>query len=390
MFNILTLNNIAASGLARFSKDSYEVGNDIAQPDVILLRSADLHSRPIPTSVLAIGRAGAGVNNIPVAAMSARGVPVFNAPGANANAVKELVIAGLLLAARNLPEALAFARSVAHDADAPARMEAEKKRFAGSELAGKTLGVVGLGAIGVRVANAAFGLGMRVAGFDPHMTVEGAWQLSSSVQRANSLEELYGLCDYLTVHVPLGDATRGLFGASAVAAAKPGLVLLNFAREGVIEVAAVRAGLDAGKLDRYVSDFPVAELADHPRVIALPHLGASTAEAEENCAVMVADQLREFLENGNVQHSVNFPNTRMARTGRARICIANANRPNMIGQLTHILGEAGLNIAQMHNASRGDLAYSLIDVDADVPDSLVKSIRGIDGMLSVRVIGADS
>ncbi|MEO6968539.1 MAG: phosphoglycerate dehydrogenase [Rhodanobacteraceae bacterium] len=390
MFKILTLNNIAATGLARFPEDKYEVGGDCAQPDAILLRSFDLHAQPIADSVLAIGRAGAGVNNIPVVNMSKRGVPVFNAPGANANAVKELVIAGMLLAARNLPAALTFAQSIAHDGDAQARMEAEKKRFAGSELAGKTLGVVGLGAIGVRVANAAFALGMRVVGFDPHMTVEGAWQLSSSVQRATSLEELYGLCDYVSVHVPLSDATRGLFGAPAVAAARHGLVLLNFAREGIVDAAAVRIGLDTGKLGRYVCDFPVAELAGHARVIALPHLGASTAEAEENCAVMVADQLREFLESGNVQHSVNFPNTRMARTGHARICITNANRPNMIGQLTHILGEAGLNIAQMHNASRSELAYNLIDVDATVPDSLVAGIRGIDGVLSLRVIAADA
>ncbi|HEY3522007.1 MAG TPA: phosphoglycerate dehydrogenase [Rhodanobacteraceae bacterium] len=388
MFDILALNNIAASGLARLHNGNYRIGNDIAEPDAIMLRSADLHARPIAGSVLAIARAGAGTNNIPVAEMSKRGVPVFNAPGANANAVKELVLAGMLLAARNLPDALEFAHSLSFNDDAHARMEAEKKRFAGSELTGKTLGVVGLGAIGVRVANASFGLGMRVIGFDPHMTVEGAWQLSSSVQRANSLEELYGASDYVTLHVPLIDATRGLFGAKAVAASKPGLVLLNFAREGVIDPAAVRKGLDEGKLGRYVSDFPVAEFAGHPRVIALPHLGASTAEAEENCAVMVADQLREFLENGNVQHSVNFPNTRMARAGSARLCIANANRPNMIGQLSHVLGEAGLNIAQMHNASRGDLAYNLIDVDAAVPSSLVGAITAIDGILSVRVIGA--
>ena len=387
MFDILTLNNIAASGLARLPKGDYRVGDDIAEPDAILLRSADLHAQPIASSVLAIARAGAGTNNIPVADMSRRGVPVFNAPGANANAVKELVIAGMLLAARNLADALAFAAAIANDADAHARMEAGKKRFGGSELAGKTLGVVGLGAIGVRVANAAFGLGMRVIGFDPHMTVEGAWQLSSSVQRANSLEELYGASDYVTMHVPLSDATRGLFGAGAVAASKPGLVLLNFAREGVIDAEAVREGLDQGRLGRYVSDFPVGEFAGHPRAIALPHLGASTAEAEENCAVMVVDQLREFLENGNVQHSVNFPNTRMARAGNARLCIANANRPNMIGQLSHVLGEAGLNIAQMHNASRGDLAYNLIDVDAAVPSSLVGAITAIDGILSVRVIG---
>lgn len=388
MFKILTLNNIAASGLARLPKNDYTIGNDIADPDAILLRSADLHARPIADSVLAVARAGAGTNNIPVVELSKRGVPVFNAPGANANAVKELVIAGMLLAARNLPDALGFARTIAGEPDADSRMEAEKKRFGGSELAGKTLGVVGLGAIGVRVANAAFGLGMRVIGFDPHMTVEGAWQLSSSVQRAGSLDELYAASDYVTIHVPLVEATRGLFGMSAVMTSKRGLVLLNFAREGVIDAAAVRAGLDDGKLGRYVSDFPVAALANHPRVIALPHLGASTGEAEENCAVMVAEQLREYLESGNVQHSVNFPNTRMARAGDARVCIANANRPNMIGQLTHVLGESELNIAQMHNASRGDLAYNLIDVDAVVPDSLVVAINAIEGILSVRVISA--
>jgi D-3-phosphoglycerate dehydrogenase len=388
MFKILTLNNIAASGLARLPNEHYRVGNDVAEPDAILLRSADLHARPIMGSVLAIARAGAGTNNIPVTEMSRRGVPVFNAPGANANAVKELVLAGMLLAARNLPDALAFAASINGEPDANARMEAEKKRFAGSELAGKTLGVVGLGAIGVRVANAAFALGMRVIGHDPHMTVEGAWQLSSSVQRAGSLDELYAASDYVSIHVPLVEATRGLFGASAVASAKRGLVLLNFSREGVIDAQAVRAGLDEGKLGRYVSDFPAAAFAGHLRVIALPHLGASTAEAEENCAVMVADQLREFLENGNVQHAVNFPNTRMARAGHARVCIANANRPNMIGQLSHVLGEAGLNIAQMHNASRGELAYNLIDVDAAVPDSLTGNIKAIEGILSVRVIAA--
>ena len=386
MFAILTLNSIADSGLARLPKGQYVVGDDVTDPDAILLRSADLHARPVPASVLAIARAGAGTNNIPVPEMSKRGVPVFNAPGANANAVKELVIAGMLLAARNLPDALTFAVSIAHEDGAPARMEAEKKRFAGSELAGKTLGVVGLGAIGVRVANAAFALGMRVIGFDPHMTVEGAWQLSSSVQRANSLEELYGASDYVTIHVPLTDATRGLFGAKAVAASKHGLVLLNFAREGVIDAQAVRAGLDQGRLARYVSDFPDADLLGNPRVIALPHLGASTGEAEENCAVMVVDQLRDFLEHGNVRHSVNFPETRMARAGLARICIANQNRPNMIGQLSHVLGEAGVNIAQMHNASRADLAYSLIDVDTPVPDSLIAAIAAIDGILSVRVI----
>jgi len=386
MFKVQTLNNISRNGLDRLPANIYGVANDIADPDAVLVRSADMHQAPVPRSVKAVARAGAGVNNIPVAELSARGVPVFNAPGANANAVKELVVAGMLLAARNLADALGFVRDLKAGDDLHHRVEAEKKRFVGSELAGKMLGVVGLGAIGVKVANAAYALGMRVSGFDPHMTVEGAWQLSSEVAKAGSLNELFAASDYVTFHVPLNDRTRGIFGAQALAAARPGIVLLNFAREGVVDAATLREGLASGRIGRYVSDFPDADLLGNPRVIALPHLGASTGEAEENCAVMVVDQLRDFLEHGNVRHSVNFPETRMARSGIARICVANQNRPNMIGQLSHVLGEAGVNIAQMHNASRADLAYTLIDVDTPVPDTLVAAIAAIDGILSVRVI----
>jgi D-3-phosphoglycerate dehydrogenase len=266
------------------------------------------------------------------------------------------------------------------------RVEAEKKRFVGSELSGKVLGVVGLGAIGVKVANAAYALGMRVLGFDPHMTVEGAWQLSSEVAKAGSLNELFAASDYISFHVPLNDRTRGIFGAQALASARQGVVLLNFAREGIVDPATLREGLASGRIGRYVSDFPDADLLGNPRVIALPHLGASTGEAEENCAVMVVDQLRDFLEHGNIRHSVNFPETRMARSGSARICVANQNRPNMIGQLSNVLGEAGVNIAQMHNASRADIAYTLVDVDSPVTASLVSAIDAIDGILSVRVI----
>ena len=266
------------------------------------------------------------------------------------------------------------------------RVEAEKKRFVGSELAGKTLGVVGLGAIGVKVANAAYSLGMRVLGFDPHMTIDGAWALSSDVAKASSMNELYAASDYITFHVPLNDATRGIFGAAALDLVRPGVVLLNFAREGIVDAAALKKGLENGRIGRYITDFPSDELLGNPRVIGLPHLGASTGEAEENCALMVVDQLRDFLENGNVQNAVNFPNTRMARTGLARLCVANRNRPNMIGQLSHVLGEAGVNIAQMHNASRGDLAYTLIDIDAPASDALVSAIGKIDGILSVRAI----
>jgi D-3-phosphoglycerate dehydrogenase len=386
MFKIQTLNNISRNGLDRLPANLYRVANDVAEPDAVLVRSADMHKSPIATSVKAVARAGAGVNNIPVGDLSARGVPVFNAPGANANAVKELVVAGMLLAARNLADALGFVGELKAGDDLHHRVEAEKKRFVGSELAGKTLGVVGLGAIGVKVANAAYALGMRVLGFDPHMTVEGAWQLSSEVAKAGSLNELFASSDYVTFHVPLNDKTRGIFGAQALAAARQGVVLLNFAREGIVDAAVLRDGLASGRIGRYVSDFPDADLLGNPRVIALPHLGASTGEAEENCAVMVVDQLRDFLEHGNVRHSVNFPETRMARTGTARICIANQNRPNMIGQLSHVLGEAGVNIAQMHNASRADIAYTLVDVDTPVTDSLVSGIAAIDGILSVRVI----
>ncbi len=388
MFKIQTLNNISQSGLDRLPANLYTIANEVTEPDAVLLRSADMHKTPIASSVKAVARAGAGVNNIPVAELSARGVPVFNAPGANANAVKELVVAGMLLAARNIADALAFVRELKPGEDLHRRVEAEKKRFVGSELSGKTLGVVGLGAIGVKVANAAFALGMNVIGFDPHMTVDGAWQLSSEVVKAGSLDELFAASDYLTFHVPLNDKTRGVFGMQALDLIRPGMVLLNFAREGIVDAAALRQGLADGRIGCHVSDFPDSDLLSNPRVIALPHLGASTDEAEENCAVMVVDQLRDYLENGNVRNSVNFPQTRMARAGAARICVANSNRPNMIGQLSHVLGEAGVNIAQMHNASRGEIAYSLIDADSPVPDTLAAQIAAIDGILCVRVIGS--
>jgi D-3-phosphoglycerate dehydrogenase len=386
MFKIQTLNNISRSGLERLPADHYQVASDVKAPDAILLRSADMHKLDIPASVKAVARAGAGTNNIPVEALSARGVPVFNAPGANANAVKELVLAGMLLSSRNLGEALGFSATLRDYPDPHHAMEAEKKRFVGTELAGKTLGVVGLGAIGVRVANAARSLGMRVFGFDPHMTVDGAWQLSSDVVKAGSLNELFAASDFVSFHVPLNDATRGLFGAAALAVARRGVVLLNFARDGIVDARALRQGLDDGTIGRYVTDFPSADLIGHPRVINLPHLGASTAEAEENCALMVVDQLRDFLENGNVLNSVNFPATRMAREGAARLCIANQNRPGMIGQLSLVLGEAGLNIAQMHNASRGSLAYTLVDIDAQADAVAIDRIAGLEGILSLRVV----
>ncbi len=386
MYKIQTLNNISRRGLDRLPVEQYQVATDMAHPDAILVRSADMHSLDLPTSVKAVARAGAGTNNVPVEALSQRGVPVFNAPGANANAVKELVLAGMLMSARNLPEALGFVATLHEHADPHHAVEAEKKRFVGSELGGKTLGVIGLGAIGVRVANAARALGMRVFGFDPHMTVEGAWQLSSDVVKAGSLNELFAASDYISFHVPLNDATRGLFGANALAVCRRGVVLLNFSREGVIEPQALRDGLSDATIGRYVSDFPAVDLLGNPRVIALPHLGASTAEAEENCAIMVVDQLRDFLEHGNVRHSVNFPTTRMPREGVARLCIANQNRPGMIGRLSQLLGEAGLNIAQMHNASRGELAYTLVDLDAPATPEAMQKIGSVEGILSMRVV----
>ncbi|HEX3894660.1 MAG TPA: phosphoglycerate dehydrogenase [Rudaea sp.] len=386
MFKIQTLNNISKNGLSRLPANLYAVSNEAAEPDAILVRSADMHGKSPPASIKAVARAGAGTNNIPVAEFSKRGVPVFNAPGANANAVKELVVAGMLISARNLNDALSFVGGLNSDDDLHRKVEAEKKRFVGTELSGKTLGVVGLGAIGVKVANAARALGMQVLGFDPHMTIDGAWALSSDVAKAGSLNELFAAADYISFHVPLNDATRGIFGATALEAVKPGVVLLNFAREGIIDGATLKLGLDDGRIGRYVTDFPSSDLLSNPRVIGLPHLGASTGEAEENCALMVVDQLRDFLENGNVHNAVNFPNIRMSRTGASRLCIANQNRPNMIGQLSHVLGEAGVNIAQMHNASRGDLAYTLIDLDSPATDALITSIGKIDGILSVRAI----
>jgi len=386
MFKIKTLNNISQSGLSRLPHGSYLVGTDLSDPDAILVRSADMHKLELPASLKAVGRAGAGVNNIPVAALSERGIPVFNAPGANANAVKELVLAGMLMSARNLPDALAFTQTLKGRADAEPAMEAEKKRFVGTELAGRVLGVVGLGAIGVKVANAARALGMRVFGFDPHMTVEGAWQLSSDVVKAGSLNELYAASDFVTFHVPLMDATRGMFSTASLAVAKPGIVLMNFARDGIVAHDALREGLASNRIARYISDFPKPDMVGDPRVIAFPHLGASTLEAEENCALMVVDQLREFLENGHIVNAVNFPGTRMSRVGQGRICVANRNVPNMIGQLSNVLGRHGLNIMQMHNASKGEYAYNLVDVETGVAEAVVREIASVDGILSVRVI----
>ncbi|TWU57305.1 3-phosphoglycerate dehydrogenase family protein [Rubripirellula reticaptiva] len=385
MYKILTLNNISPLGLQRLPRDKYEIGSEISQPDGVLLRSFKMHDMDIPTSVKAIGRAGAGVNNIPVDEMTKRGVPVFNAPGANANAVKELVLAGLLMASRNIHGAMKFAAGIqGDDAAVSVAVEAGKKNFVGSELPSKTLGVIGLGAIGVRVANAALSLGMKVVGYDPLISVQSAWQLSSGVEKAVSLDSLFSQCDAITVHVPLIDATRGIVNADRLKMMPKGGIIVNLARGGICDDKAVLASLDSGHTAAYVIDFPTEALMKHAKVISFPHLGASTNEAEENCAVMVADSVSGFLQDGTVTNAVNFPEAFMPRNSGTRITIANANVPNMVGQISTILANAGLNIADLLNKSRGDIAYTIIDLDGDIDDQTLESLRGIKGVLSLR------
>ncbi|MES1992808.1 MAG: phosphoglycerate dehydrogenase [Candidatus Macondimonas sp.] len=387
MFKIQTLNNISPRGLSQFEADRYQVGGDVADPDAILVRSQVMHDMSFAGSLKAVGRAGAGVNNIPIARLSALGVPVFNTPGANANAVKELVLVGLLMASRNIPQALRFVDGLTGDDAAMHKaVESGKKQFVGTELPGRTLGVIGLGAIGVKVANAAHALGMRVIGLDPKITVENAWQLSSGVGQARSVEEVVAQADYLTFHVPLNDHTRNMLNAERLKLAKPGLVVLNFSREGVVESGLVREALDEGKLGGYVCDFPGVALQGHPRVIALPHLGASTHEAEENCAVMVVQQVRDYLENGNIRNAVNFPEVMLPHAEGYRVCIANANVPNMLGQISSTLAGFSLNILDMLNKSRGDLAYTVVDVNQPVPDTALARLRAIDGVLAARAV----
>lgn len=387
MFKILTLNNISVKGLERLPRDRYEVASEIQHPDAILLRSFKMHEMVLPATVKAVGRAGAGVNNIPVPKLTEKGIPVFNTPGANANAVKELVLAGMLIAARNVCQAWQFARQLNGDDEAINKLvEAGKKDFVGFELPGKTLGVVGLGAIGVKVANAAIALGMRVVGYDPQVTVQSAWQLSSQVEKANSVEELLTRSDVVTLHIPETSATRHLINAARLKMAKNNVVLLNFARAGIVNSDDLLAALTAGKVASYVCDFPSNALKAHPRVVTLPHLGASTTEAEENCAIMVADQVREFLEHGNISNSVNFPEVNMPRMEGYRIAIANSNVPNMVGQISTAMAKANLNIIDMINKSKGDVAYTMADVDQPIPEAAVKTIAAINGVLSVWVL----
>ena len=383
---IQTLNAISKKGLARLP-DNYLVSNDATAPDAILVRSQAMHELPIAESVMAIGRAGAGTNNIPVKAMSERGVVVFNAPGANANAVKELVIAGMLMGTRNIAPAIAFVSGLqGNDEALHKQVEAGKKHFVGRELRGSTLGIVGLGAIGSQLAESAISLGMNVVGYDPEITVDAAWRLPSQVKKAASVDDLVKRCDFISLHVPLLPATKDLINAERIALMRKGCVLLNFAREGIVNEAAALAGLNDGRLHAYICDFPSNLLRHHPRFVALPHLGASTEEAEENCAIMVAEQVADYLEHGNILNSVNFPNIAMPRESGFRLAIANANVPNMLGQISTTLAGAGLNIHNMVNKSRGDLAFTLVDVESAVPSAVIEQLSSINGVLRVRYL----
>jgi len=387
MYKILTLNNISPLGLARLPADKFQVSANLKEPDGILLRSFKMHDMEIPKSLKAVGRAGAGVNNIPVDKLSKLGIPVFNAPGANSNAVKELVIAGMLLAARHIGPAWQFTQVLnGTDAEISKAVEAGKKNFAGFELPGRTLGVVGLGAIGRLVANAAISLGMKVVGFDPGLTVDGAWQLSADVKKAGTAEELLRQVDFVTFHVPLMDATRNLINAERIKLMKDGVVIINFAREGIVDDAAVSAAIKAGKVYGYVCDFPSNLLKNHEHVITLPHLGASTAEAEDNCAIMVAEQVRDFLENGNVRNAVNFPEVTVPRESAHRLIVANANVPNMLGRISETLGEAKLNIHDMVNRSRNELAFTVVDLDSPATEAVRQKIAAIPGVLMTRIV----
>lgn len=386
-FKVLTFNNISAAGLKRLPSDRYEVRADVTHPDAIMLRSASLHELSLPESLKAVGRVGVGVNNIPVSRMSEAGIPVFNAPGANANAVKELVLASLFLAARDICNAWSFARGLTGDAQAMDKaMEQGKSRFVGFELPGRTLGVIGLGAIGVEVANGALGLGMHVVGYDPGMTVSRAWQLSADVRQANSVDEVLRAADVVTLHVPFGPETDCLIDAERLSAMRSGVTLLNFSRGEIVDEEAIAAAIESGAMNSYVCDFPTPLLQGLDNVIALPHIGASTREAEENCASMVVDQLRDFLENGNVRNAVNFPEAVMPRNGGFRVAVVNENVPNMLGQISTKLANNGLNILDMLNKSRGDLAYTLLDAEQEVHSRILAELRAIEGILSVRSV----
>ncbi len=386
-FYILTINQISPVGLDRFPLGHYQVSSDVTNPDAILVRSHNMHTMDIPNSIIAIGRAGAGTNNIPVDAMNQRGIPVFNTPGANANAVKELVLTGILMAARNITPALNFIDNLQGD-NTSLHQQAEdgKKRFSGIELPGRTLGIIGLGEIGRLVADAALKLGMKVIGFDPNITVDAAWNLSSEVKKAQNIEELQRQSEFITLHVPLLDATRQLINEKSLHDIKQGTILLNFSRDGIVDEDAILTGIASNKLKYYVCDFPSQKLQHQQAVITLPHLGASTLEAEENCAVMVVNQLIDYLQNGNIINTVNFPNVVMERESPYRVAIANANVPNILGQVSTNMAKANLNIHTMTNKSRGEMAYTLVDVDSPVPQQVIDDLTTISGVLMARYL----
>ncbi|CAA0089285.1 D-3-phosphoglycerate dehydrogenase [Zhongshania aliphaticivorans] len=389
MYKILTLNQISKKGLNRLSTNNFELAENTSSPDAILLRSHKLQGDDIAPTVKAIGRAGAGTNNIPVSICTERGIPVFNSPGANANAVKELVIGGLALGSRGILDGISYVNSLSHMTDAGEMaklLEKEKKRFKGNELAGRTLGVVGLGAIGSMIANAALNLGMDVIGFDPALSVDAAWRLPSAVQKMENIKSLFARADYITLHLPVLEETRGLVNLDLLDNCKPGCCLLNFAREEIVSIDAVLAALDKGKLRQFITDFPVPSLIGREDVILMPHIGASTDEAEENCAVMAADQISDFLLNGNIKNSVNFPNLQLERSGCCRLAVVNHNVPKMLGSILSILADANINIIDMLNKSRDDIAYSLIDLGEDVSSELITKIELLDGVINVRVI----
>lgn len=389
MFRIRTFNQISVRGLERFGRECYEVASEIGHPDAILLRSHKLAEEEIGESVKAIARAGAGYNNIPVGICTARGIPVFNTPGANANAVKELVAAALLLASRGIIEGISFVNSLSREmpaAEMSALLEKEKKHFAGNELRGKTLGVVGLGAIGSKVARLGLGLGMDVIGYDPALSVEAAWRLPSEVRRMENLGSLLQRADFVTLHLPVLDSTRNLLNAESLASVRKGSCLLNFARDEIVDVDGVLQALDAGRLARYITDFPHPRLIGRKDVLSMPHIGASTEEAEENCAMMAADQLRGFLEHGNIRNSVNFPALELERTNASRLAITNRNKPGMLGNILSILAAVGINVVDMLNRSRDDIAYNLIDVEGSPAEDVLAQIRAVDGIVNVRLI----
>ena len=387
MFRIQTLNKISSVGLQRLSMDNYEVASEFSTPDAILVRSAKMHDMELSTSLKAIARAGAGVNNIPLDKCTEKGIVVFNTPGANANAVKELVVASMLLSSRNLVPGINWAKTlVGKGGDVPKLVEQGKSNFVGPELQGKTLGVIGLGAIGMLVANAGDALGMRVVGFDPYISIDSAWSLSQNVEKAISLDSLLSESDYISLHIPLLDTTKEFINKDKFAIMKDGVRIMNFARGGLVNVKDLFEAFDSGKVETFVTDFPDEALLKHEKVIGIPHLGASTPESESNCAVMAVDQVRDFLENGNIKNSVNFPSCRMPRNGRNRLIIANKNIPRMVGNITTVLADENINIADMLNKNRGDIAYNIIDVDGDITEEQIQKIREIEGIFMVRLL----